>query len=96
MSAAERRRKILDEIAASAKLARDGVQLYRRQQDAVGGDRSADRRRPTRVWREPVRKPWRNGRPCSRYPDVRLHCIGRLQSNKAAEAVKLFDVDSFG
>ena len=23
--------------------------------------------------------------------DVRLHCIGRLQSNKAAEAVKLFD-----
>jgi pyridoxal phosphate enzyme (YggS family) len=28
----------------------------------------------------------------ARYPDVRLHCIGRLQSNKAAEAVKLFDV----
>lgn len=27
-----------------------------------------------------------------RYPDVRLHCIGRLQSNKAEEAVKLFDV----
>lgn len=26
----------------------------------------------------------------SRYPDVRLHGIGRLQSNKAAEAVKLF------
>jgi pyridoxal phosphate enzyme (YggS family) len=26
-----------------------------------------------------------------RYPDVRLHCIGRLQSNKAAEAVELFD-----
>jgi hypothetical protein len=26
-----------------------------------------------------------------RYPDVRLHGIGRLQSNKAAEAVKLFD-----
>jgi pyridoxal phosphate enzyme (YggS family) len=25
-------------------------------------------------------------------PDLRLHCIGRLQSNKAAEAVKLFDV----
>ena len=25
-------------------------------------------------------------------PDVRLHCIGRLQSNKAGEAVKLFDV----
>ena len=28
----------------------------------------------------------------ARYPDVRLHEIGRLQSNKAAEAVKLFDV----
>src|ERR1044072_6317352 len=25
------------------------------------------------------------------YPDVRLHLIGRLQSNKAAEAVALFD-----
>ena len=28
----------------------------------------------------------------SRHPDVRLHCIGRLQSNKAAEGVRLFDV----
>ena len=28
-------------------------------------------------------------------PDVRLHCVGRLQSNKAAEAVALFDVDPF-
>src|SRR5207248_4220155 len=27
----------------------------------------------------------------TRYPDVRLHCIGRLQSNKAAEVVHLFD-----
>jgi PLP dependent protein len=27
----------------------------------------------------------------ARYPGVRLHEIGRLQSNKAAEAVKLFD-----
>ena len=27
----------------------------------------------------------------SRHPDVRLHGIGRLQSNKAAEAVRLFD-----
>ena len=26
------------------------------------------------------------------HPDLRLHAIGRLQSNKAAEAVKLFDV----
>jgi pyridoxal phosphate enzyme (YggS family) len=28
----------------------------------------------------------------ARHPDVRLHCIGRLQSNKAEEAVRLFDV----
>ncbi|MGN6156133.1 MAG: YggS family pyridoxal phosphate-dependent enzyme [Sphingomicrobium sp.] len=27
----------------------------------------------------------------ARNPGVRLHCIGRLQSNKAAEAVELFD-----
>ena len=27
----------------------------------------------------------------ARYPDVELHMIGRLQSNKAAEAVTLFD-----
>lgn len=28
----------------------------------------------------------------ARYPDIRLHAIGRLQSNKAEEAVRLFDV----
>lgn len=28
----------------------------------------------------------------ARHPHLRLHAIGRLQSNKAAEAVKLFDV----
>lgn len=28
----------------------------------------------------------------SRYPDIRLHGIGQLQSNKAADAVRLFDV----
>ena len=27
----------------------------------------------------------------ARYSECRLHCIGRLQSNKAAEAVQLFD-----
>ena len=27
----------------------------------------------------------------ARFPDRRLHCIGRLQSNKAADAVRLFD-----
>jgi pyridoxal phosphate enzyme (YggS family) len=28
----------------------------------------------------------------ARYPDIRLHGIGQLQSNKAADAVRLFDV----
>lgn len=28
----------------------------------------------------------------ARHTDIQLHCIGRLQSNKAAEAVRLFDV----
>jgi pyridoxal phosphate enzyme (YggS family) len=28
----------------------------------------------------------------ARYPDVRLHLVGQLQSNKAEEAVQLFDV----
>ena len=28
----------------------------------------------------------------TRYPDARIHLIGRLQSNKAAEAVALFDI----
>ena len=33
-----------------------------------------------------------NGRRCSaRHPDVRLHLIGQLQSNKAEDAVALFD-----
>ncbi len=27
-----------------------------------------------------------------RHPGITLHCVGRLQSNKAAEAVRLFDV----
>ena len=27
-----------------------------------------------------------------RYPDVELHCVGQLQSNKASDAVRLFDV----
>lgn len=27
----------------------------------------------------------------AQYPNVRLHCVGRLQSNKAGEAVRLFD-----
>ena len=94
-AAAERRQQILDAIAAAAALARRdpaGVQLV-----AVSKGRSADEIEAlidagqtdfgeNRV-QEALGK-W----PAllSRYPDVRLHGIGRLQSNKAAEAVRLF------
>jgi PLP dependent protein len=97
MSAAERLQKILDEIAAAAKLARRDpadVQLI-----AVSKTRSPGQIEElisvgqrdfgeSRV-QEALEK-WPS--LLARYPDVRLHCIGRLQSNKAAEAVKLFDV----
>ena len=97
MNAAERRQSILDRVAAAAKLARRDaadVQLI-----AVSKTRDADRIEEliaagqcdfgeSRV-QEALEK-W----PAllARHRDVRLHCIGRLQSNKAAEAVKLFDV----
>jgi pyridoxal phosphate enzyme (YggS family) len=97
MSAAERRQKILAEIAAAAKLARReaaDVQLIAVSKTRSSGQIeeliSAGQRDfgESRV-QEAVEK-W----PAllARNPGVRLHCIGRLQSNKAAEAVKLFDV----
>jgi len=96
-SAAERRQKILDAIAHSAALAKReaaDVQLVAvskgRTAEEVealiaGGQRDFGENRV----QEALAK-W----PAllARYPDVRLHGIGRLQSNKAAEAVKLFDV----
>ena len=95
-SAADRRRKILDEIAAAAKLARRepaDVQLI-----AVSTTRSVAEIEEligagqqdfgeSRV-QEALEK-WPS--LLAGNPGVRLHCIGRLQSNKAAEAVKLFD-----
>jgi PLP dependent protein len=95
-SAAERREQILGRIARAALLSkRDpaGVQLI-----AVSKGRSAEQIEAlieagqrdfgeNRVQEAHAKWP----RLLSRYPDVRLHEIGRLQSNKAAEAVKLFD-----
>jgi pyridoxal phosphate enzyme (YggS family) len=97
MNAAERRQSILDQIAAAAKLARrkaTDVQLI-----AVSKTRTAGQIEEliaagqgdfgeSRVQEALAKWPPILGRN----PDVRLHCIGRLQSNKAAEAVKLFDV----
>ena len=94
-SAADRRQHILDGIASAAKLARRDpadVQLI-----AVSKGRSAEEIEPliaagqrdfgeSRVQEALAKWP-----PLlARYPDLRLHGIGRLQSNKAAEALQLF------
>jgi PLP dependent protein len=96
-SAADRLHNVLSGIAQAASLAKRecaDIQLI-----AVSKDRTADDIEPlisagqrdfgeSRV-QEALGK-W----PAllARYPDVRLHGIGRLQSNKSADAVKLFDV----
>jgi PLP dependent protein len=96
-SAAERRDRILDGIASAATLARRNptdVQLI-----AVSKERGVEEIEPlieagqrnfgeSRV-QEALSK-W----PAllARHPGLRLHAIGRLQSNKADEAVRLFDV----
>ena len=95
-SAADRRDKILKEIAKAAELARRDpadVQLI-----AVSKGRSAQEIEAlvdagqrdfgeNRV--QEVLTKW--PQLLALHPDVRLHEVGRLQSNKAAEAVKLFD-----
>jgi pyridoxal phosphate enzyme (YggS family) len=97
MSAAERQQIILNEIAAAAKLSRraaDDVQLI-----AVSKTRTAEQIEEliaagqlnfgeSRVQEAAGKWP----ALCSRHPDVRLHCIGRLQSNKASVAIRMFDV----
>ena len=95
-SAADRRHRILDGIAAACSVSRRDpadVQLI-----AVSKDRTADEIErlidagqrdfgENRVQEALAKWP-----PLlARYTDVRLHGIGRLQSNKAADAVKLFD-----
>ena len=96
-SAADRRSRILETIGAATKLARRepaDVQLI-----AVSKGRSAVEIEPlieagqrdfgeNRVQEAVAKWP-----PLlARYPDVRLHAIGRLQSNKAADAIGLFGV----
>jgi pyridoxal phosphate enzyme (YggS family) len=96
-SAAERRQRILQRIAKAAAVARRdpaGIQLI-----AVSKGRSAEEIEAlieagqrdfgeNRV-QEALAK-WSDLKAGD--PDIRLHGIGRLQSNKAAEAVGLFDV----
>jgi PLP dependent protein len=89
--------KINGEIAAAAKLA--GRKASDIQLIAVSKTRSTAEIRPLleagqRVFGEnrvtEAAEKWPALR--SEYPDVELHLIGQLQSNKAAEAVRLFDV----
>jgi len=96
-SAADRRQQILDGIARAAALAKRDpgeVQLI-----AVSKGHTADEVEAliaagqrdfgeNRIQETLVKWP----ALLARHPDVRLHGIGRLQSNKAGEAVKLFDV----
>jgi pyridoxal phosphate enzyme (YggS family) len=93
----QRRQRILDEIANAARLAgRDpndvcmiAVSKTRSVEEVedliAAGQRDFGESRVQEAitkW-PPLLK---------RYPEVRLHCIGRLQSNKAAEALQFFDV----
>src|SRR3954447_24122348 len=96
-SAADRRQQILDGIAAAAKLAGrepNDVQLI-----------AVSKSRPVEQIEELIQAGQRDFGESrvqealakwpallARHPDVRLHGIGRLQSNKAADAMRLFDV----
>lgn len=94
-SAADRRQQILHGIAAACAVARRGpaeVQLI-----AVSKGRPADAIEPLievgqhDFGENRVQEALSKWPPLlERYPDVRLHGIGRLQSNKAADAVRLF------
>jgi PLP dependent protein len=96
-TAADRRQQILDGIAAAAKLARrdpqdieliavsKGRTVEEIEALIAAGQRDFGESRVQEAlakWPELL----------ARYADVRLHGIGRLQSNKADEAARLFDV----
>jgi pyridoxal phosphate enzyme (YggS family) len=96
-SAAERRQQILDDVAAAARLAgrepRD-VTLVAVSKGRSGEEIEALIAAGQRDFGENRVQEALEKWPAllARYPDVRLHGIGRLQSNKAPEAVRLFDV----
>jgi len=95
-SSAERRQRVLDEIAKAAKVARRDPKEVRLV--AVSKGRTVAEIEPlidagqrdfgeNRVQEALAKWP----QLLAKHPDVRLHEIGRLQSNKAAEAMNLFD-----
>jgi hypothetical protein len=95
-SAADRRNRILEGIASAARLARRDpadVRLIAVSKGRPADDVEALIEAGQRDFGENrVQEALAKWPPLlSRYPDVRLHGIGRLQSNKASEAVRLFD-----
>ncbi|MEO5775065.1 MAG: YggS family pyridoxal phosphate-dependent enzyme [Sphingomicrobium sp.] len=94
---ASRLQRIHEEIAAAARIARGEpaeVTLV-----AVSKTRSADEIEPLIAAGQRAFGESRVQETLAKWPallakhaDIRLHCIGRLQSNKAGEAVRLFDV----
>ncbi len=94
--AADRRQQILDAIARSAAIAkRDSVDVTLiavskgRPVEAIEELIAAGQRDFGESRVQEALEKWPD--LLARNPDLRLHGIGRLQSNKAAEAVKLFD-----
>jgi pyridoxal phosphate enzyme (YggS family) len=96
-SAADRRQQVIDAIAAAGRLARRqpaDIQLI-----AVSKGQPVEAIAPlieagqTDFGESRVQEALAKWPPLlASNPQIRLHAIGRLQSNKAAEAVKLFDV----
>jgi pyridoxal phosphate enzyme (YggS family) len=96
-SPAERRQRILEGIARAATLAkRDPAEIQLiavskgRPVEAIEALIDAGQRDFGENRVQEAQEKW----PAllARYPDIRLHAIGQLQSNKAADAVRLFDV----
>lgn len=95
-SASERREQVLREIATAAILARrqpDSIALVAvtkgRSADEIEGLIKAGQREFGESRVQEAQEKWPS--LLAAYPEVRLHGIGRLQTNKAADAVRLFD-----
>jgi pyridoxal phosphate enzyme (YggS family) len=97
MSPAERLKAIQDNIASAARLARrqpDDVTLVAVSKTRTTEEIEALIGAGQRIFGESRVQEALEKWPAllARHSGLKLHCIGRLQSNKAAEAVRLFDV----
>ena len=94
--AATRRQSILDAIAAAARIARRDARdvtliavSKTRSTEEIEALIAAGQRDFGESRVQDALAKWPDLR--ARHPGIRLHCVGRLQSNKAAQAVSLFD-----